>query len=73
MTLPKGPFRKVVYIEQRLGKRGGEYWALRLECEHVTHVPIPRLDMAGILFKRKPLVRYAPKRCRCMLCGLLES
>jgi hypothetical protein len=62
-----GPWKKVIHIEDRVGRRGGLYWLLRLECGHLRSVrhKVP----TGARALTAPL-HFAPKRLRCLICGL---
>ena len=68
-----GPRRKVVYIFDREGERGGSYWLLVLECGHsATRSRVnpknPLVALTHALFR--PLSeKLAPKRVQCMYCG----
>lgn len=68
------PLRDVVYIEiARPGRNGGQPWLLTLECGHLAvrsrGNTKDTLRVAARLFKG-PM--FAPKRCRCVLCGERE-
>lgn len=64
----RGPLREVVHIESADTKRGGIKWTLDLECGHVA------FRYAGNpLYKGIKPITFAPKRCRCMMCGLKRS
>lgn len=67
-----GPLRKVVYIFDREGERGGGYWWLILECGHAVarkrYVPKHWTQMVQLMFR--PLEeKLAPKRCQRHSCG----
>jgi hypothetical protein len=68
-----GPLRKVVYIFERDGERGGGIWWLVLECGHSVarkrYVGGPGASpMIHLLFR--PLEeKLAPKRCQCFYCA----
>lgn len=62
-----GPLRKVIYIFEREGERGGAFWWLVLECGHAV-ARQRSLPSVGTMFR--PLEeKFAPKRCQCHSCG----
>jgi hypothetical protein len=65
--------RKVVYIFEHEGDRGGAYWRLVLECGHSVarsrHDPKDVPAFVSAMFR--PLSeKLAPKRAQCFSCGL---
>lgn len=60
----RGPLKEVIHIESRDTKRGGIMWTLDLECGHWAFRYATNPLYKGI----KP-VAFAPKRCRCRVCG----
>ena len=68
-----GPMRKVVYIFEREGERGGGYWRLVLECGHTVarkrYVAKDMVAFVSALFR--PLSeKLAPKHVQCLSCGM---
>jgi hypothetical protein len=66
-----GPLRKVVYIFEREGDRGGGHWLLVLECGHFVarkrYVAKEWPAMVHMMFR--PLSeKLAPKRVQCHYC-----
>jgi hypothetical protein len=64
--------RKVVYIFEREGERGGGIWWLVLECGHAVarkrYVAKHWTQMVHLMLR--PLEeKLAPKRCQCHSCG----
>ena len=67
-----GPMRKVVYIFEREGERGGGIWWLVLECGHSVarkrYVAKHWTQMVHTMFR--PIEeKLAPKRAQCHSCG----
>lgn len=56
--------KKVIYIEDHVGPRGGEYWLLTLECGHIKYKYKPRFRIG--FFCRGPIT--APHSVRCWHC-----
>ena len=66
-----GPLRKVVYIFEGEGDRGGGHWRLVLECGHSVARKryVPREDTALVHAMFRPLSqKFAPKRAQCFYC-----
>lgn len=64
--------RDVVYIFERVGSHGGPLWLLVLECGHTAwrsrHDPRFHQFISAMF---QPLSKkLAPKRCRCLHCGM---
>ena len=70
----KDPLRKVVYIFEREGDQGGGFWQLVLECGHSVsrhRVTVKHLVTSSSIALFRPVDEYlAPKRARCLSCGL---
>jgi len=67
------PWREVVHIDLRTNSRGRDCYWLTLECGHHKYASIPGLTMLPELIRmRGPKVRSreAPRKCRCMICGV---
>lgn len=63
----RGPLREVINIELSSTKGGGIKWTLRLECGHTA-----TRYAASLLYKGLKPIKYAPKRCRCIVCGFAQ-
>jgi hypothetical protein len=61
----RGPLREVVTIELSSTERKGIRWTLHLKCGHMAF-----RYAANILYKGLKPITYAPKQCRCIVCGL---
>ncbi len=66
------PLRDVVYIEERIGARGGGLWFLTLSCGHFSAVRrrAPSFsNTVGAAFGRLSLKDFfAPEKSRCWIC-----
>lgn len=62
-----GPFKKVVYIFDRVGERDGRYWYLVLECGHTATRNQPPVHPSTIFNTIES--KLAPKKVRCLFCG----
>jgi hypothetical protein len=67
---PLDPLRRVVYVFERTGTHGGALWWLVLECGHTESRKRGVPKMIRVLTNKKHLEMTAPKRCRCLQCGL---
>lgn len=71
------PWREVVHIEiASPGKRGAQPWVLTLACGHTVFRSRgnTRDGLGGRLgFTVFGRMRLAPKRCRCLHCGLRQD
>ncbi len=71
-SLLDGPKRKVVYIFEREGDRGGGFWWLVLSCGHAVARKryVPRTDTAVVHAMFRPLSeKLAPRHAQCHYCG----
>lgn len=69
------PLRNVVRIEvARPGRNGGQPWILTLECGHLAIRSRGNTKDKARVVSRLMIkgIRFAPKRCRCVLCGEKE-
>lgn len=68
-----GPMRKVIYIFERKGDRGGGIWWLVLSCGHAVARKQDGVanNMTAIarMMMRPFTEKLAPKRCQCHYCG----
>jgi hypothetical protein len=60
--------RKVVYIFEREGDRGGRIWWLVLDCGHSVARKCPVVNRRTVMIHSATGMR-APKRCVCHYCG----
>lgn len=73
MSHISNPLRDVVHIEiaKPIRKNGAQPWLLTLSCGHIAvrsrGDTVDALRATARLFTKG--IRYAPKRCRCILCG----
>lgn len=71
-----GPWRDVEHIERHSGGRGGAFWWLRLSCGHHESRPCPTGGIDKLLaMGADRFVAHitAPRRVRCLLCGLRQA
>lgn len=66
--ISRGPLREVIHIESSGTKRGGIKWTLQLECGHLAC----RYARNPLYMGVKPMA-FAPKKCRCLACGILAE
>ena len=67
-----GPMRKVVYIFEREGTKGGAIWWLVLSCGHAVARKryAAKSWTAAVHMLLRPLEeKLAPRRCQCHYCG----
>lgn len=73
------PWRSVQHISERVGPRGGEYWALTLECGHLEFRNKPRsrgpMLPAMVAMGKRYRIRSgsAPYRVRCLTCVIMKG
>jgi hypothetical protein len=71
----RDPWREVVHIDiASPGKRGARPWCLTLSCGHTVFRSRgdTRDEVAVVSRFLRGRLRFAPKRCRCLHCGLRE-
>lgn len=74
---PTDPWREVVHIEiAKPGMHGAQPWELTLECGHTVWRSRgnTRDDVAAVSrMLRTGRLGLAPKKCRCLHCGLAQQ
>lgn len=63
--ISRGPLKEVTHIESNDTRRGGIRWTLDLECGHMAF----RYATNPMHKYIKPIA-HAPKKVRCIVCGL---